>query len=41
MKGNVAHIALDFNFGSGKGMDSYRHHLNTVLDHLEGGELKE
>jgi hypothetical protein len=41
MKGNVAHVALDFNFGSGKGLDSYGHRLNTVLDHLENGELKE
>jgi hypothetical protein len=41
MKGNVAFVALDFNFESGKDMDSYRKRLDTVLDHLEDGELKE
>jgi len=41
MKGNVAHVALDFNFESRKGMDSYGKRLNTVLDHLEDGGLKE
>jgi hypothetical protein len=41
LKGNVAHVALDFNFKSGKGMDSYSKRLNRVLDHLEDGGLKE
>lgn len=41
MKGNVALVALDFNFESRKCMDSYGKRLNTVLDHLEDGKLKE
>ena len=41
MRGNVAHVALNFNFESSKGIASYGKCLNTVLDHLENGGLKE
>jgi hypothetical protein len=41
LKGNVAHVALDFNFESKNWMDSYAKRLKKVLDHLENGQLKE
>ena len=41
MNGNVAHVALNFNFGSHGSIASYGRRLDMVLDHLENGTLKE
>jgi hypothetical protein len=39
MRGNVVHVALDFNFESGESVASYSQRLNSVLDRLENGDL--
>jgi len=41
MRGNVAHVTLDFNFESNTTIASYGKRLDTVLDQLENGVLKE
>jgi len=41
MRGNVAHVVLNFNFKSNKGFLLYGKCLNMVWDHLENGGLKE
>ena len=41
LRGNVAYVSLDFNFGTEESLLSYDRRLNTVLDRLEIGDLKE
>ena len=41
MRGNVAYVSLDFNFGNDEDAASYGWRLSLALDQLEDGPLKE